>query len=433
MSYFKDFRNIPEYIEVLILEQVFNNLNIKSNHLIQIEDYLDALPEEFICKTIIDINTMFGKYKKANYKSSYLSYLIYYLPANIFKTWKPLLDLHLKSLLKANLEILDIGTGPGSIPIGIIEFYKHLAITYKHIEFSLNFTLIEIEKNFIDIAIKLINDTNKYLPHNLKVNIRNTYNERVGENYENKNLEKYDLITMSNFLNINEYNNSCIAVNILNGLKKNLAENGALILIENGDMQNCVEFKGIRNEVVNNKTYNIYSPCVGIWEEKEKYTCRCISMTRVYLKQPKIYQFLYSRGVEKANNIDIPFNYVILRTDGLRKYEIETNRQNYSKLCELKEKNNEIVHVAAIIRTVIPNKKNRSDIRLLLCDNSFDSGSIKYDVNIELTKEQLFKHGITIPLIAAEKIALKNVAVKIRTKNNIYLEVLPNSRITVEY
>lgn len=43
---------------------------------------------------------MFKGSRKVDYRDCYLPYVIYYLPVNVFKVWKPLLDLHIKSTLK---------------------------------------------------------------------------------------------------------------------------------------------------------------------------------------------------------------------------------------------------------------------------------------------------------------------------------------------
>ncbi len=97
------------------------------------------------------------------------------------------------------MRILDVGTGPGSVPIGIIEFYKSLAKSYDDIELSLSFVLVEKEEEFLNIATRMIRSTTKDLPENLLINIETTYNDIVTKDYRNSQLGKFDLITMSNF------------------------------------------------------------------------------------------------------------------------------------------------------------------------------------------------------------------------------------------
>ena len=429
LSYFREFRKLPEHIEKAILGIVLKQLNIKASGLLTINNYLELLPEEFVRKAIYNINSMFKVNKEIVYTDLYLTYLLYYLPANVFKVWKPLLDLHLRSALKPTLTVLDIGTGPGSIPMGIIEFFRALAESYPDIEFTLGFTLIEAEQGFLDIAINMIHSIQRDLPINLNVNIEKTYCHNVKADYKNECLSQYDMITMSNFLTINERKNKDYAIEIINGFRSHLKDDGSLIIIEPGENKSCMSLKGIRNNVVKHQSFNVYAPCVSIWEEKREYSCACFNMVRSFWDIPEIYKYLVAKGLDKAIRIDVPFNYVILRIDGLRKYQITTNQQHYVKISKLRDNIGTIVNVMAIIRTAITKEHMLS---LSLCDGSCSFSQDSEAVWINLTYEELKGNGIDVPLIAGEKITLKKVTVM---KNNKGLSLIFNnsSRLIVEY
>jgi hypothetical protein len=433
LSYFKETRKIPAYLEQSILEYILEELNVESGESGSIEEYLEILPREFIQKSINDINSMFTGNQEVQYQHFYLSYLLYYLPANVFKIWKPLLDLHLRSTLKPELRVLDIGTGPGSVPVGIIEFYRSLANSYNDISFVLSFTLVEAEKKFLDIATSIIGALKTNLPPNLSVNIEKIYCHIVSRNYANDDLQQYDLITMSNFLTSNEKDNHKDAPEIVNRFKDNLAEDGALIIIEPGDNISCRALKNVRNAVVGENGFNLYSPCIGIWEEKSSYNCSCFNMVRSFWEIPKIYQYLVGKGLTKASRIDVPFNYVVLRLDGLRKYDISTNYQHYTKVSDLPTKMGEKVNVAAIIRSVIDFLDEHDRLIILLCDGSCSFGRNGHnDVSISLNSQQLHSHGINVPLIAGEKITLKKVIVS-KNGKGISLEFNKYSSLMVDY
>lgn len=123
-------KRLSEYIEKYILEIVLKQLKFNKSNESEISEMLDRLPDAFMKETVNSIEGMYIMNENVNYFKLYLPYLMYYLPANVFKVWKPIIDLLVKNELKPELSILDLGAGPGSVPIGIIEFYKELALSY---------------------------------------------------------------------------------------------------------------------------------------------------------------------------------------------------------------------------------------------------------------------------------------------------------------
>jgi SAM-dependent methyltransferase len=428
LEYFKNYRVLPEYIEIAILKIIIEELKIDLDGYQSVNDLLMLLPNSFTTSIIKDINSMFTQHSKAEYSNRHLSYLLYYLPANVFKIWKPLLDLQLKNILKPHVRILDIGTGPGSIPIGIIEYYRSLAESFPEISFSVSFTLIESEEKFLKIASKIIKAAKDINTNNLMINVESLLCKKIDPDSKFGTLGKYDLITMSNFLNGNEGDNFSNAVEIINQFKAFLEEDGALIIIEPGDELSSRSLKKIRNKVVNN-TLNVFSPCIGIWEDKDKYNCQCFSMVRCFWERPLIYEYLATNGLSKAKRIDIPFNYVVLRTDKMMKYDIVRNSQHFVKLANLKDYRNQRVNIIALIRTVI---KGDNYVNISLCDGSCEFSDDNKAIWVSISEEQLRYFGINIPLIAAEKITLRKVLVTL-VGEKISLRVDISTRITIDY
>lgn len=432
LSYFKDSRKLPEYLEKSVLQVILHKIGQGNTELKSLEEYLEFLPLSFVGKTVENIKVMFAGTNKVSYKQNHLSYLLYYFPGNVFKVWKPLLDLQLKSALRPQMRILDIGTGPGSAPIGIVEYYKALAESFPKLSFRLNFVLIECELDFLNIAKELIEKLREYLPENLTVTIESTILEKVRVESDFSSLGKFDLITMSNFLtaNENENENQENGAAIINRFKCNIKNDGAFTIIEPGMEKSCIALKRIRNKIIQEGYFNIFSPCVGIWKEKDEYDCACFNMVRCYWSVPKIYQFLISKGLNKADRVNVPFNYLIFRKDKLRKYFPIKNAQHFTKLTDLKEVIGQKVNIIAVIRTAIYKGDN---LGLSLCDGSCsfladDSNAIWFNI----ANAQIVKNGINIPLISGEKITLKKVTVKLK-HNRINLEFGNDSRVTIEY
>ena len=98
---------MPEYIEKEILKLVFDSLKLDINGNDDVTLLIKRLPTPFINKVIFDVESMFsdemslysdGVHESAAlYLGRHLSYLMYYLPVNVFKVWKPLVDLQVTS------------------------------------------------------------------------------------------------------------------------------------------------------------------------------------------------------------------------------------------------------------------------------------------------------------------------------------------------
>ncbi len=429
LTYFKDNRRVPDYIEKAIMKIVLQDLYLRDACFEKIEEYFQFLPEIFVNDVISNLNTMFFNFPKVEYKHKQLSYLLYYLPANIFKVWKPLQDLHLRNILKPDMRILDVGTGPGSVSIGVIEYYKSLAESFPELTYKLSFVLLDSDLKFLSLAQRLFEAVSVFMPINLSVTIEEIICENIGTDSSFKSLGDFDLILISNFINCNEGENSRNATPIIYEFSNNIKSDGSLIIIEPADEKSCVSFKSIRNEIVNSGILNIFSPCIGLWESKSKYECTCFGMVRCFWDIPMIYDFLISKGLKKGNRVDVPFNYVVFRKDNAKKYSIIKNTQYFTKLVDLKEKVGQNVNVIAIISTVI---KKGYMVSFKICDGSCQSSLNPPIVWVDMTNDQLIDNGISIPLIAAEKITLKKFAVQ---ANNMGFVLMMNksSSITIDY
>lgn len=224
--------------------------------------------------------------------------------------------------------------------------------------------------------------------------------------------------------------NHTIGGNNGNPLKITVHSNGGVSLYYwPGDKESSRYLKEIRNFVINNNILNIFSPCIGIWEEKAKYECSCFNTVRCYWETPQIFKLLQRRGVAKSKREDIPFNYVVFRKDKVKKYEITRNRQHFVMLSDLKGYSGKTVNVKARIRTVIVKD---GIVRISLCDGSCGFLNDDDAVWTRISEKQLHESGIDIPLIAAEKITLKKVGV-IASGKKVDLTVDKDTMITVEY
>lgn len=431
LSEFSEDRTTPEYIEKGILKYIFQKNNLDFDSKFSFEDILAHIPYEILSKITHDVKAMFFTGNKIDYENYHESYLFYYLEANIFKVWKPLLDLQLNNVLKKDLVILDIGSGPGSIPVGIIEFYKLLSSKYPEIDFSVVIDIIEAEDKFIKIAEHMVSEVAYTTSSNLNVVLRRKIHRILDDKFDCSGLDTYDLITMSNFLTVNERDNVRQGASIINALSYRLNDDGSIIVIEPGDVENGKMLKSIRNELTDSSKLNVYSPCSGVWEQKKQYKCNCYSPTRTYWEIPRLHRFLSLHGISKAGRDQLPFQYVVYRLDGLTKYSSVKNKQHYIQLKDLSNYMNEKVNVKANIRSVIE-RKNGDKWAILLCDGSCTFKKRSSEIKVVMQKEFLKEMGLIFPVIAGERMTLKKVQVK-GTEYGIELEATKESIINIEY
>jgi SAM-dependent methyltransferase len=382
------------------------------------------LPPDFIRETVQDLITMFYGGKTADYARRHYSYLLYYLPINVFKIWKPLCDLQINHALKPTLHVLDVGSGPGSVPLGITEYFGTLARNFPELSFELKFDLLEAEGTFLTMARALYGAAREQAPQNLEITLNAMYNQEV-TNPSFSYLSQYDLITISNFFTSNEGQNQKRAPAVLASLAAHLRPDGSLIVIEPGEERHCLALKRLRNEVLREGKLKVFAPCQGLWEEKTVYNCACFGMTRSYWAIPRILTFLADHGLTKANREDVPFNYLILRKDGLQKYAIRRNRQHYVQLKDLRAHAGARVNVMGILRTVV-DKKDR--VHVSLCDGSCGFSSDNEAVWVTLTQDFLARQGITERFLAAERLTLKGAVV---TQKPVGVDLVVDERTTI--
>lgn len=129
---------------------------------------LDSINQNFIQKIL----QLFSGENKTEYSGRHKEYTLYYLPMNFYKVWQPLMDLLKYRLLSQSINILEMGSGPGSCSFGIMEFYRMMAIENCDYNFEINFTLLERELEFINIFTKIFMRYKTIFPKNFQVNIK---------------------------------------------------------------------------------------------------------------------------------------------------------------------------------------------------------------------------------------------------------------------
>ncbi|MBI3600934.1 MAG: hypothetical protein HY097_09900 [Nitrospinae bacterium] len=181
------------------------------------------------------------------------AYILYFLPSNLYKIHLPLKELSLhpeKPLLKERLKILDIGSGPGTVVLGVMDFFTRQASPP-----FLEFTAVDaVEGNLRDAGelFKLYKDKS-LASASLKTGRLNIENpETIPEGH-------FDIIIVSNLLNELFYDDAIAKrVDILIKLmSQTMSEDGSCIIIEPALWETSREMLEVRDGLLK-QGLNIY-------------------------------------------------------------------------------------------------------------------------------------------------------------------------------
>ena len=226
---------------------------------------LTASELKTIASDVIQLSNLFTKERKIlpsqylNNKSLRRAYILYFLPSNIYKIHLPLkeLSLHPKKILsKKLLKILDLGSGPGTTILGILDFFSN----QKKMP-SLEFTAIDSVAENLSIAKDLF----KLFTENINIDASlKTFKINI-EKAGTIPQVTYDIIILSNILNELFYDdNKRIPkrVSFLNAIiDKFLTPDGSCIIIEPALRETTRGMLDVRDNLIKNG-FKIYSPCL---------------------------------------------------------------------------------------------------------------------------------------------------------------------------
>ena len=241
---------------------------------------------------------------------SVLSYLVYHFPVYFIQTGHLLLMLARDGLLKKSLTILDVGTGPGVVPLAIADFYSRLD--------DADATIYSIERSDEHIeAFAYLRDA--VVPKGDRVSIKSPIKTDIRSLDLTRLPEKIDLVIFSNVLNELPDATMDIRADIVAQISERLAPDGSILIIEPADEENATRMRSL-TVALQKKGLSIFSPCSFIWGS----TCtapRCWSFeTAPAIKLSRLMETLaHCEDSYRYVNTDIKYSYAILRKDGRKK------------------------------------------------------------------------------------------------------------------
>lgn len=175
-------------------------------------------------------------------------YALVYLPVNFYKIWVPLYSmtrmqkLPFISSIVNRINILELGAGPGTSTLSVLQYYYLLA-EENNTDVYIDYTVVEYEAAFLKVLQYMVNcyflkydqKTHEWSKDRLHCRIFTKKGDAMDVLKEENREERYNLIVESNMLNNNEHVDKETTKQLSVDLPRCLKNYGLVILIEPAD------------------------------------------------------------------------------------------------------------------------------------------------------------------------------------------------------
>jgi SAM-dependent methyltransferase len=306
LSAFLDTRALPATLEGHIERYITKKVGT---------EWMDPLITDRLRKAIV---TQKDDYWKPSHKRSLrytkgysvLGYLAYHFPVYFMQTGHLLAQLAREGLLKKNMTILDVGTGPGVVPLAIADFWSRLDNAQASV-YS-----IERSEEHIEAFLYL---RDAFVPRGGNVSVKPPIKADITRPEAAALPEKIDLIIFSNVLNELTDVPMDTRVAIVERIAERLAPDGTILIVEPADEENSMQMRTLTVEL-RKRGLSVYAPCSFIWGTPCTAP-RCWSfLSAMHIRKTRLMEHLAQcEEAYRYVNTDIKYSYAFLRKDGLRK------------------------------------------------------------------------------------------------------------------
>ena len=281
---------------------------------------------------------------------SVMGYLAYQAPVYIIQFEHLLHTLAADGLVKPQMRVLDVGTGPGIVPLALIDLYSRLH------GYGADIYAVERSDEFLQAFREIVFPYARERP---EITVHEPLQMDMLDPEVDELPAALDLIVLQNALNEMEKAKKGYGARILLRLSTLLSGDGSIIVAEPADLENSTGMRKIVN-TASKEGLTIYSPCPSFWE----LSCRpesCWSFIEKPSLAPTRLMNEVAAGTDsyRFENTDIKFSYAILRKDGLVREEFKVPKgSRFARLSALQRHiNRRIDVVAAVMSGELGDKK----------------------------------------------------------------------------
>jgi SAM-dependent methyltransferase len=303
-----------------------------------------------------------GQPRKIGYRKGYavLAYLAYHAPVYLTQFEYLLVMLTRDLLLPSPARILDVGTGPGVVPLAVIDFARNFP------DFQANIFALERSDQFIDAYRYLVP---RYAEGMESLTIHPPLEADLRDAGSLLLPSSLDLIVLQNVINelVSESREQVAA--IITNFSRLLSPGGCLLIVEPADLANSTRLRATVNAALG-PILRLHSPCTHIWGGR-CHADTCWSFIQQSPMQTTRLMDAISEGDEafRFKNTDIKYSYVVLVNDLRRRHQdIMPKRAPFLPLSALSKHTGKRVNVAGSVMS--GDLGDRKTHVFLFCDGS---------------------------------------------------------------
>ncbi len=296
------FRNpeIPDYIQQLV-EAYVGRKTAKS--------WDDPAVLDRMRNAILVQKSQYWKERQVSYRKAYpvLGYLAYHAPVYLVQFEHIFWQLINQGLAKPHMRILDVGTGPGVVPLAVIDLLGRIgsgtaeiyAVERSEEHFEAYNALVpaaaEAQGNMVQVHKPIRGDIGTLAARDLP--------------------DRIDLMVFSNVLNELRHLDLEGRADLVARLADRLAPDGTIVVVEPADLANSTAMRQTVRAIAN-RGLTIHSPCSFIWETPCN-PVRCWTFEQKTNIHPTRLMERLAGGADgyRFINVDIKYSSALLRKD----------------------------------------------------------------------------------------------------------------------
>lgn len=291
---------VPDYIQRLV-ESYIEKKTAKSQD--------DPVVLDRMRNAILAQKSRYWKERRVSYRKAYqvLGYLAYHAPVYLVQFEHILWQIIHQGLAKPHMRILDLGTGPGVVPLAVIDLLGRLG------NGSADVYAVEQSEEHLEAYNALVPAA--AVARGNAVRVEKPIRADIGALEAGNLPDRIDLMVFSNVLNELRHLDIDRRADLVTGLAEQLAPDGTIVVVEPADLANSTTMRQTVRAIAE-RGLAIYSPCSFIrgtacnptrcWTFEQKGDIRPTRLMERLAARKDGYRFV---------NVDIKYSSALLRKD----------------------------------------------------------------------------------------------------------------------